>query len=59
MVRHIQARHAVPGAHLLACPLCNAAYKTSNSRQIHVKQKHGLALTAKEIEQMAAEPGAE
>ena len=48
--RHLEARHL--SAHALTCNMCAATFTTENYRQIHVRTKHGLRLSFKELREL-------
>ena len=50
VIRHVQSKHL--DVKNVPCPLCEAHFATTNTRQIHVSKTHGLTLKNAEIEQM-------
>jgi hypothetical protein len=49
LVHHVHAHH-VPQH--FPCPLCEHVSKTANTRQKHIKLRHDLKLTCREIRNM-------
>jgi DNA polymerase IIIc chi subunit len=43
MKQHFEGKHDVTAGY--TCPICEKTLKTSNKRQIHVKDKHGLQMS--------------